>query len=106
MGPKHWWHYVEAESDSISINCWFDLDCDIFNRSKEIISSIHINIYMNNLKLRDEWMLKLFHLNSSVQKQIANFAEQRQKRQDGLSVKNDEAIDFKCFTCSCDPSQS
>ena len=23
--PKHWWHYVESISDSISVNTWIDL---------------------------------------------------------------------------------
>jgi len=60
--PKHWWHYVESVSDSLSINSWFKMECDIFDRMKEIITAIHMNVYMNGIQIRDETVMSLIKM--------------------------------------------
>lgn len=36
--PKHWWHFVECEETSISINCWVDLESDHLSRVHEAVT--------------------------------------------------------------------
>ncbi|XP_065666280.1 HSPB1-associated protein 1 isoform X2 [Hydra vulgaris] len=38
--PKHWWHYVENETNSISINTWLEMETDSYDRICEALVKI------------------------------------------------------------------
>lgn len=56
--PRHWWHYVESLSDSISINTWVELKgLDDFSRLKEILSkSLVQGLMESNFIGFDSWL--------------------------------------------------
>ncbi|MES1901960.1 MAG: HSPB1-associated protein 1 [Paramarteilia canceri] len=90
--PKHWWHYAEALTNSLSINCWFDLECDRTDRLKEIFTSIHINSIINNLSIREEGMIKLFKMSMDSKKHLKHWDSSKRKS----CVQEENAIKCCC----------
>jgi len=43
--PKHWWHYVVAETTSLSVNSWFDVPGDEGDRLRELVALVLMNSY-------------------------------------------------------------
>lgn len=38
--PRHWWHHVESQTDSISVNLWCEHDLDAVERVKEALARL------------------------------------------------------------------
>ncbi|KAF2364100.1 JmjC domain, partial [Trinorchestia longiramus] len=88
--PKHWWHFVETQSFSISINSWIELPSDLHDQLKEAIVMHHVGSISNAIDTTEE-LTKIFnpnmlHLATLSSEERVDLLVQRIK-----SVKNTES---------------
>lgn len=75
--PKHWWHFVESESFSISVNSWIELPSDDKDQLKEALVMYQVGSVCQSVESTDE----LLHILNPNMTHIA-------------TLSNEELVDF------------
>lgn len=47
--PKHWWHFVESEDTSLSVNVWIDAADDPKDRVTEALTRVLVTAFSERL---------------------------------------------------------